>query len=225
MMIEYDIPDLSQLTRGFPLYWTKVMFLGDRPADYGGHVQLHSMVRLTETAIRRYEDVRQLVPRFWKSPAIPVALVNEACCHLESCVVSMHRAATTAAAIRRNPAFPAELKEHFDWRQRAFVRNAKRIRNMRDSIQHTLEMTAKGEIAAGEPFMLQVDGRERTEGDQVIKTMDRARIGQFTISFSELAGWLREMAECAKAIAEFSPRGIPLSGPVTALVHNAMSQE
>jgi hypothetical protein len=89
------------------------------------------------------------------------ALVNEACSHLESCVVSMHRAATTAAAIRRNPAFPAELKENFGWRQRAFVRNAKRIRDMRDSIQHTLEMTAKGKIAAGEPFMFQVDGRER----------------------------------------------------------------
>jgi hypothetical protein len=77
----------------------------------------------------------------------------------------MHRAATTAAAIRRNPAFPAELKENFDWRQHAFVRNAERIRAMRDSIQHTLEMTAEGEIAAVNPLCFRLTaarGRKAT---------------------------------------------------------------
>ena len=80
---------------------------------------------------------------------------------------------------------------------------------MRDAISHAEEFLADGRLAPGTPYALKATGpvTEVPNGsDQALKTIDRVELGDFSLTFEELAGWLKEMAESAKIIADYRPR-------------------
>ncbi len=213
-MISYDIPDLSHLTSGFPDYWLRVIFLGDKPADYSAHAQMHTIVRLTEVSVRQYEAARLSTHALWDDASgINVGAMNDACASLEACITNMHKVIAAVKALRKNSALPSDLRKNFP-KHLGFLRAEKPIRIMRDGIQHTLDKILAGEIPADAPFMLWIDGPHNIKEGEFHKSIDRALLGKLEIKFADVAKWLIQMTDCAKVVAEFSPRGVSPRGPV-----------
>ena len=173
---------------------------------------------MTEMAIRQYEQMRLWTEQVWlhSGGKIPLGAAHEASGYLEACITNMHRVVQATRALRKNAALPSEFKEKFP-KHLGFLRSENRISGVRDAVQHTLDKIAKGEIAEGRPLSLTPNGPDKTEDGQFQKTISYAEIGQLTVQFSELANWLEEMARCAQVVADFSPQGVPTSGPVANL--------
>lgn len=206
-MITYDFPDLTHLTGGFPNYWLKIMLLGDKPADYPAHAQMHTIVRLAEVSVRQYEATRRLTHVLRSDGSrINVGAMNEACASLEACLTNMHRLIAAVRALRGHAALPANLRQKFP-KHLGFLRAQDSIRGMRDAIQHTLDMVVNGEIPDGKPITLNIGGPQEKALGKFHQTVDRVSLGTLELKFADIAKWLTEMNECATIIAEFSPRG------------------
>jgi hypothetical protein len=66
----------------------------------------------------------------------------------------------------------------------------KKIRDMRNAIQHLDEKVTKGMIHKGEPVCL-------------VPEMQGVRLGNFNISYQELASWIRELHYLAGEVTHY----------------------
>jgi hypothetical protein len=71
----------------------------------------------------------------------------------------------------------------------------KRLRELRDAIQHMEARVLRGEIAENTPFMLTATGPETPLNDlsqpgQTLKIIDRLTLGGQEVKFEELVAWL-----------------------------------
>lgn len=208
MIVEIAIPELTLDPNGFRFYWLNVIFLGNRPDDYKSYSIVTTYVRLVEAAYVHYRSARQLVQDTWNDhSSLGIGSASLSATYFEDCVNSMHRAVLCMKGIRGYREVPRDLKALFP-KPPQFTRDvvAKRLRYIRDAIQHMDELVRKGTIPKGTPFMLRSDGPETPVLDQpgqTRKVIDRLIIGSDEILFTELVAWLHEMGECAEVISKY----------------------
>jgi hypothetical protein len=210
MIVRVDIPEITNYPDGFPSHWMNIILLGNRPDAYKVHAIVTTYVRLVEGALVHYWRARNQVLKFWNMhTAIAIGSHNLSSTYFEDCINSMHRAALCMNRMRGNRDVPDDLKGLFPKRPRfAADAVAKRLRDMRDTIQHMDEKVFNAEIPDGTPFMLLATGLETPvpnsdQPNQTLKVIDRLIIGDQEISFVELATWLTEMGECAEVISKY----------------------
>lgn len=213
MIIEFEIPKLDVYPSGFPAHWMNVFLLGKRPAAYKAHAIVTTYVRLVEAAYDHYKNARRHAERYWVSheaTSIPIGSVIMSVTYFEDCITSMHRAIECMRRIRRYREVPADIRSLFAVKPQ-FCADAvvRRIRNMRNDIQHMDDRVIRGDIPTDTWFMLMAGGPETPVDDsdqpnQTLKRIDRIFIGSNEILFSELVGWLKEMGECARIISEYA---------------------
>lgn len=212
MIVSVDIPEITKYRDGFPSHWANIIFLGNRPKTWKIRAIVTTYVRLVEGALFNYEIARQQVVRLWRTHAeIAIGSHNLSGTLFEDCINCMHRAALCMVRIRGNHESPDDLKSLF-FSKPQFTKDiiTNRLRIIRDTIQHMEEKVLRGDIPEATPFMLTATGIETTVHDskhpkQTVKVIDRLVIGVEEVRFSELAGWLTEMGECAEKISKYQP--------------------
>ena len=209
MIVNVDIPEITQFANGFPRHWMNVFLLGNRPDEYRAHAVVTTYVRVVEGAFIHYALARENVNRFWNThTSIAIGNHNLSSTYFEDCITLMHRAALCMTRIRgRKATVPADLKELFPNRPRFTADQVRgRLRRVRDAIQHMDEQVANGEIPQNTPFQLTAGGPETPVPDQpgqTLKVIDRLTIGDQTVLFTELVEWLIEMGQCAETISNY----------------------
>ena len=101
---------------------------------------------------------------------------------------------------------PADLKSLFPQKPH-FTTDAVagKVRGVRDAIQHMDERVVSGDIPKWTPFALMATGPETLvpESTQILKVIDRLRIGKNELLFFDLVAWLIEMGDCAELISKY----------------------
>lgn len=211
MYVTIEVPEIVEFPKGFPSYWVKTMFIGSVSADYKINALASTYMRLVEAALVEYRLARPQLNAFWNThDSINLSAMHRAIAHFETCLTDMHRAISCFVRLRRRPELPDELRAILNKEKPEFIaaRVSDRLREIRNAIHHLEERVAEGTIAQGESFILTADGIETphpTEPGQTNKAFDRLKIGSHEILFSELAGWLTEMARFAEKISTYEP--------------------
>jgi len=179
MIVRVAIPEITKYANGFPSHWMNIVFLGNRPDAYKIHAIVTTYVRLVEGAFVHYKQARQYVLAFWNTHTeIGIGSHNLASTHFEDCINSMHRATLCMIRIRSNREVPADLKALVPTKPRFAAEGvAKRLRDMRDTIQHMDEKVLNAEIPDGSPFMVLATGDETPmlDSDQPNQTLEGDR--------------------------------------------------
>jgi hypothetical protein len=197
MIVKVEIPELTVYPDGFPRHWLNIVFLGNRADEYKVHAIVTTYVRLVEGAHVYYKQGREFVQRVWIDHSkIGIGAHNLAATHFEHCINMMHRAALCMTRIRGGKDIPADIKSLIPTRP-TFMANSitKRLRELRDAIQHMEARVLRGEIAENTPFMLTATGPETPLNDlsqpgQTLKIIDRLTLGGQEVKFEELVAWL-----------------------------------
>lgn len=211
MYVTIEIPEIAEFPNGFQSYWAKTLFIGKVSADYKINALASTYMRLVEAALVEYRLARPQLNAFWNThDSFNLSAMHRAISHFETCLTNMHRAISCFVRFRRRPEVPDELRATLNKEKPEFIaaRVSDRLREMRNAIHHLEERVADGTIGEGESFVLAPDGIETphpTEPGQTDKVIDRLKIGSQEILFSELAGWLTEMARFAEKISTYEP--------------------
>ena len=184
MIVEIQIPDLSQWQDGFPNYYLGLIFKGNRPKDDAAHALLNGYIRLVEGAVRFYEAARKAIILGWNThDKLMLGAFNDATNSFEACVTNMYRAATFMERIRGTPAIDTNFKNTLK-PVPIFVRRIKAIREIRRAIHHLDEAITGPGVTTGMPIFLVTTGDiVRRDDRQEIKTIDRLQIGECKIKF------------------------------------------
>lgn len=139
-------------------------------------------VRLTDHATEEYESARREFDRYIDSPNGVFSPLFQAIGHFEDCLSAMQRALNFADAIRRyravpQPITPLPVFKSTDAR--------KRIKNLRHAIEHGDEQLIDGRIS--DPIVL-------------APTRTGLTLGGVSITFAELAGWIRNLNDYANQL-------------------------
>jgi len=209
VIVEMKIPALTRFSNGFPTFWLSQLFSGHHSTNFQERAVIATYMRLVEGWCVYYEYGRRHAEGIWREGiGIPMGGINLTATYFESCITSMHRAVLCMRRIRGGVG-REELVRVFRTKL-DFVNDkvANRLRDMRDSIQHTDGQILDGAIPENTPFALTVTGPEVPVADpkqrgQTLKTIDRLVLGDNELLFAELATWLNEMGECAEIISNF----------------------
>jgi hypothetical protein len=211
MYVEFDLPDLSDhAEKGFPQYWLKTLFIQSPSNRYQINALSSTYVRLVEAAIIEYKLGSDKLKEFWGThSSLNLSAMHRSISHFESCISNMYRATNCFRRLRRDRnQDPLALAINKNKARFASDTIANRFRTIRHEIHHLEEMVMSGRISDGQSFALKPDGPETphpTESKQTIKTIDRLVIGKNEVKFSELAIWLKEMAEFVAIISDYLP--------------------
>ncbi len=204
MIVEIDIPDLSQWAGGFSAYYMRLIFTGNRPKNDTAHALLNGYIRLVEGSVRLYESARSATILGWNThDSLMLGAFNDAATAFEASVTNMYRAATFMDRIRASTAVDAKFKDALGAKP-DFVKRIRDIRRLRRAIHHLDEDIANTIIPTGMPTFLVATGDIVQLGDgQEVKKIERLQIGQQQIKFDAIAAWLSEMVQCAKRIEAY----------------------
>jgi hypothetical protein len=204
--VRTQLPDLSDFKHGFLAVNT--IFAGLGPSDFTTRALMSAYLRLAGTACQQYEAGRQLIEWLWREShgSIPLGAIQAACGFFEACITNMHRATGVMIALKRQKNVQQDVKDILPERVR-FTQEpvAARLRTMRNAVHHFEGLILKGKPPDNKPIALTADGLVTTSGKDAVKVIDRLKIGDQEILFDELCQWLREMAECAKALQSYRP--------------------
>lgn len=210
MYIEFDTPDISEFSSGFPGYWLKSIFIQSPSEKYQVNALTSTYIRLVEAALFEYSSgISKLKEFYGTNSSINISALHRSVSHFEACISNMHRAINCFRRLRRDRD-KDPLAMHLNAEKSNFAAEAvaKKLRDMRNEIHHLDEMVLDGRVSNGQPFALGASGRETahpSEPNQTIKTIDRICIGSKEIKFQELHTWLTEMAGFAQKITDFLP--------------------
>jgi len=208
MIVEIAIPELTLYPKGFPDYWLNMVFRGTVSDIHKINALVTTYVRLVEASYTHYRFARRHVQEFWNNNfSLPLGSANLSATYFEDCINSMHRTVLFMRGIRNNREVPTDLISLFPKKPR-FTQDgvAKRLRELRDAVQHMDELLLKGAIPKDTPFALQATGPETPVLDQPNQTrtvIDRLTIGGYEILFTELVAWLHEMGKCAEILSKY----------------------
>lgn len=128
----------------------------------------------------------------------------------ENVVSNAHRSIRAFNKLRGHRDAPQHFRDYLNANRPSFSSDAiaDRLRDMRNAIHHLDEKIGNGEIEAGQPVIVKLDGPERPLSDseqpnQTLKTFDRLVLGSDVILLSELCGWINEMGQQAEYISQY----------------------
>lgn len=144
------------------------------PEAYGW---LSNLVRLCDKAANEYQAGRDASLDFAANMNVgKISPFFRAIDHLESCVNALHRALLHAERIKRYPSAPP--MDRTEWR--ALHDATRRLKDVRDAIEHTEEKLTTGELPQGQPQYLWL-------------RKDHLSMGGHSIGYAELAAWIRRV--------------------------------
>lgn len=201
MIVQIDIPDLSNWTAGFTRYYSGLIFIGNRPENATVHALINGYIRLVESAVRLYEQARRSIHLGWNThDKIMLGAFNDASTAFEAAITNMYRAATFMVRLRKSTEVDAAFKEALGERP-DFVRQIDQLRRLRRAIHHLDEDILNGRVPDGTPTYLMATGEiEKRSDGQDLKKIDRLQIGETSITFERIASWLTDMLQCARRI-------------------------
>lgn len=209
MIVNIEIPELEVYKKGFPQFWLKRFFISSVSPNFQINALATVYIRLVEAAFVEYRLGREKVYEFWNThDSINLSAMNRAISHFESCIFDAHRAINCYSRIRRHKELPSDLCSLLNDKKPDFIKNniSKTIATIRNEVHHLEDLLMDGRFEQGSPYALYADGPEvphPTEEKQTIKTIDRLRISDRELLFSELAVWLEEMGDYADKIAGY----------------------
>ena len=162
-------------------------YRGGGPTDLTVYALWVNFIRLVDVSVREYELARRRIDG--KSPNLP--RINVATGHFESLLSTLKRAIAHLKALRSHRDAPTSLKRLLPGRSKVLSGSVeKRVTGMRDAIQHLDEKVIKGAIHKGEPVCL-------------VPEIQGVRLGNFNISYQELASWIQELHHLAGEVTHY----------------------
>jgi len=163
----------------------RLVLLKEGPKKTGSFNLTISFLRLSDFAIVEYLRARAALTSFSTQRA--VNRFFEGVCHLENCIVSIHRSLLFMQQIRRlglltHDGVPIVIRVK-EWR---VLRAQDRLRKIRNSIQHLDGMILRGE----ERIVFAIRPAERG-----------LELANSDLSYSELCEWLVELNQLSKLIS------------------------
>jgi len=199
------IPNLADVRAFYPEHYLQFFFLGNRPADYKVAVLIDAFVRLAEASLHQYESGRRHIETFWNThDRIAVSALILGSSYFESCLTNVHRAIDHMRQLKGWKDMPSAVKAALP-KDLVFIEEdvAKRITDLRNTIQHFDDRVKRGEVPEGTFSALMLTGPVTTNEDGTgPKTVDRLSLGKHELLLQHLAQWLREMAQCSEAISK-----------------------
>jgi hypothetical protein len=203
--IRLQIPEVQCVNHILLQHVVNTALSGNVPEELRTAKLIATFVRLVVAAIEGYENGRLSITHYFNSDGpLKVSAIFVCAAEYEMCLTNMHRAIRCMKAIRGRAFVSRDVKETFH-SSPGFVhqRVADRIEGVRNAVQHI-----EGDICAGRhpeqsAFALVPEGDEIHENGDIIKVFDRLQIGDEKLPFSDIAAWLRQMAECAERLSKY----------------------
>lgn len=177
-----EMPDLSgEPDKKILDHLLNVFFRGAGPKDWRAAVFSRNFVRLCDLATREYELARASLVEQVNTPNNVMSPLFRAVGHFEQCLFALRRALRFARHKKGPKLHPSDVLSKIV---------TKRLRDIRDAIEHTDERIRKDQISENEPIML------------VVKS-DSVELGWNEIYYNELAEWIRALNKLAEFVAGF----------------------
>jgi hypothetical protein len=194
LRLEFDVPDLSGLQQHSSRLALRRAFQNSGPKDLGAYALVLNATRLSDLAIREYEQGRSMLVSLVTETGAGLDYAVAASGHFETCLSALHRALRHLDALRRFKPAPVELKRLIPVdlveRNRTIARE---VSDLRDAILHLDERIIKGKLSQGEALCL-------------LPTKEGLELGAHQLPFELLAKWLRRLHDCSSCVADFSER-------------------
>ena len=179
------MPSLEDLKSEMGTLILNRVFRRGGPRNTVSYARVMNLVRLVSNAIDAYESGRESFGVFVGKYAVLGPLLS-ATDHLEHCINCASRAIRFAESIRSDPYEHKPLLA----RNTEVLRVSKRIKNLRNAIEHLEKNIGAGKISQGEYFMLHVRA-------------DTLELAGCVVRHEELARWLRQLHEFAQRAARY----------------------
>ena len=177
-----EMPDLSgESDKKILGHLLNVIFRGGGPKDWQADAFSHNFVRLCDLATHEYELAREALVEQVNTPNNVMSPLFRAVGHFEQCFSALQRALLFAHH-KKGPKLP-----HSDVLSK---RVRKRLRNIRNAIEHTDRDLRKGRISENKQIML------------IVKS-DSVELGGNEIYYNELAEWIRSLNKLAEFVVSY----------------------
>jgi hypothetical protein len=180
------MPDLSEESdKKILFHLLNVFFTGGGPSDYQAAAFSRNFIRLCDQATKEYELARQALMEQVSTPNNVMSPLFQAAGHFEQCISAIRRAIRFSRH-KKGPRLPRTevLSDRVE----------KKLRDMRDAIEHTDSRIRKGQIVDGDPIMLMVKS-------------DSIELGGVEIYYDELARWIKQLNGLAEVVARYREEG------------------
>lgn len=213
MIIEFSIPDVPAPTNPFLGYWGAQLVVGHF-SDSTKVITLSStFVRCVFSAREDYLAAAQhLRGAFRASRAMHLGEIYRSIARFESCITGVYLAVRAFVRFRRCVELSPEARAVINSCKPVFATKAvkDRLKVMRDTMQHIEERLITDELTDDLPYMIQPTGAEfalndPTQPGQTVRTIDRLRIAEHEVRFSELVEWLDEMIVYVEKLRSLMP--------------------
>ncbi|WP_071750854.1 hypothetical protein [Burkholderia ubonensis] len=211
--IEFDIPDVPAPTNPFLGYWGSQLIIGHF-SDSPKVVTLSStFVRCVFSAREDYLAATQhLRAAFQSTREMHLSELYRSISRFETCISGMYLAERAFRRLRRCVELSADSAAVINHEKPAFIAPAvrDRLKAMRDTMQHIEELLAMGKLTEDLPYMVQPTGDEHPQTDSAqladtVLVIDRLRIGEHVVRFSEVVEWLGEMIAYVEKLRSLMP--------------------
>ncbi|WP_186183710.1 hypothetical protein [Burkholderia gladioli] len=211
--IEFDIPDVPAPTNPFLGYWGSQLVIGHFSDSQKVVTLTSTFVRCVFSAREDYLAAAQhLCTAFRSTRAMHLSELYRSIARFETCISGMYLAERAFVRLRRCAELSSESAAVINHTKPSFIAPAvrDRLKAMRDTMQHIEELLAKGKLTEDLPYMVQPTGDERplTDANQPADTLqiiDRLRIGEHVVHFSEIVEWLGEMIAYVEMLRSLMP--------------------
>ncbi len=176
-----EAPDLLSLSSNLVAEgYMRMLFHSAESSNPKTRALRFGYLRLVDKCTYEYRNGRASLQEYVKSHEIGTLLRTAS--HFESCINSMKRAVNYLNALRKDQDGPTISKNI------SVLKNEKRIRKIRDSIEHTDKDILKQIISPGEPHVLMV-------------TDEGLSLGGEKICWHEIAKWIEQLHVEAHKVA------------------------
>lgn len=178
-----EMPDLSgESDKKILGHMLNVFFRGGGPKDWQAAAFSSNFVRLCDLATREYELAREALIEQVNTPNNMMSPLFRAVGHFEQCFSALQRALLFAHH-KKGPKLP-----HSDVLSN---RVTKRLRDIRNAIEHTDKDLRKGKINENEPMPM-----------MFVKS-DSVKLCGNEIYYNELAEWIRALNKLAEFVVSY----------------------
>lgn len=211
--IEFDIPDVPAPTNPFLGYWGAQLIIGHF-SDSPKVITLSStFVRCVFSAREDYLAATQHLRAAYQSTrAMHLSELYRSIARFETCISGMYLAERAFRRLRRCIELSPDSAAVINQQKPGFIAPAvhDRLKAMRDTMQHIEELLAKGKLTEDLPYMVQPTGEEGalTDPEELADTVlviDRLRIGEHVVCFTEIVEWLGEMIAYVETLRSLMP--------------------
>ena len=138
----------SRRARILPGALSSVFFLGNRPADYKVAVLIDAFMRLVQASLHQYETGCRHIETYYNThDRIAMSHLILGSSYFESCLTNVHRAIGHMRKLKGREDIPSAVKAALP-KCLVFIEEdaAKRIQDLRDTIQHFDEQVMDGKV-------------------------------------------------------------------------------